>query len=69
MRAINCSSLKLKRGFSLWSIWLVFDCYQIVALKDAVHHRGKEIIALGSTPPLCPSRGVFKETARRSDSN
>jgi hypothetical protein len=35
--------------FSFQGSWLLFDCYQIVALKDAVHYRVKEITALGST--------------------
>jgi hypothetical protein len=56
MQAINYSNLELKMFFSLWGLWLIFYCYQIVVLKDAVHHRGKEITALGSTPPLYPSR-------------
>jgi hypothetical protein len=32
----GCSSLELKMFFSIWGLWLVFYCYQIVALKDVV---------------------------------
>jgi hypothetical protein len=41
-------------------------------LKDAVptdRERERGIIALGSSPPLHPSRGVFKEIPRRNDRN
>jgi hypothetical protein len=54
--AINGSSLKLKMFFLALGVWLVFECYQIVAFKDAVHHRGKGAISLSFALPLCPSR-------------
>jgi hypothetical protein len=55
LQAINCSSFELKMFSSLWCSCLVFECYQIVALKDAVHHRGKGTITISFTQPLCPS--------------
>jgi hypothetical protein len=60
LRDINCSGSELKMFVSLWGLWLVSECYQIVALKDAVPHRGKGT----GTPPFCPSRRVFKEIPR-----
>jgi hypothetical protein len=38
-------------------------------LEGCCAHRGRGIIALGSSPPLHPSRGVFKELPRRNDHN
>jgi hypothetical protein len=67
MQAINCSSLELNVSFSLWGPWLIFKCYRIVTLKDAVHHRGKGRITLGSTPPLCPSRWASKDILKGND--
>jgi hypothetical protein len=46
LHALLCFSFELKMSFSLWSVWLVFKCYQIFALKNAVHHRGKRTITL-----------------------
>jgi hypothetical protein len=39
---INCFSLELKIFFSLLGLWLVSECYQIVALKDAAHTEERE---------------------------
>jgi hypothetical protein len=66
LRAIYCRSLQLKVVFSLWVLWIVFECYQVVALKDAVHYRGKGTITVGLKPLLCPSRWVFKETPKEN---
>jgi hypothetical protein len=67
-QAISCSSLKLKMVSSLWDLWLVFECCQIVALKNAMHHREKGTITLSFRPTLCPSRGVLKEISRGNNS-
>jgi hypothetical protein len=54
--------------FSLWGLWVAFECYQIVALKNAVYHSGKGTITLGFKQPLFPSRWVFEEIRRGNDS-
>jgi hypothetical protein len=65
LRAMKCCRLELKIFFSLWGLWLVFVCYQIVSLKDAVHHRRKGRVNLCFTP-FCPSI-ICPERLKRQD--
>jgi hypothetical protein len=67
LRTINCSRVELKMFISLGGLWLVFEWYQIVALKDTVHHRGKGTITIRFTLLLCPSRWIFKEIPMKMD--
>jgi hypothetical protein len=47
MRATDCSSFELIHFSGVYGFF--FECYQIFALRDAVHHRGKGTTTLGSS--------------------
>jgi hypothetical protein len=48
LHAINGCIVELQISVSLSHLWLVFECYQVVSLKDALSQRGVD-----SMPPLC----------------
>jgi hypothetical protein len=68
LRATGCFFFELKKIFSLWGLWLVFYCRQIIYRLEgcpAPQREGKNNPRLHATPtPLCPTRWVFKEIPR-----
>jgi hypothetical protein len=65
MRAVYCSSLEFSMLFSFRGLWPVFDCYQTVALKGAVYHRGKEKQLSASRHPFVLQENLPRDCKRK----